>query len=120
MLKLGRSIKIGSSEWTAASVEFTKRIVKREGVPDREVEFAILKLSDGKDEVLLEEGAPPVYNTYDVTFVCPKQAAGAEILVRQKQDFDFDGEKYTVVSIAPDLVTIRRLSDRKEIKVPKQ
>jgi hypothetical protein len=123
---------IAKTAWKIVSYEFVTRIESRTGMPDREVELAVLKLSDGTDEVVLEERGPPVYNTYVVTFVCPKQSNNEDITVQQKESFEFDGAKYTVARIipgrkgapgspdVPDVAVIRHLESNKEIHVKKE
>jgi len=107
-------------------VSFTNKVetVKASGIPDRKREIAVLKLSNGTEEVELVEGAGAPLSSSEVTFICEKDMDAKPILAKHKDSFTFDGETYKVVSIEKDkdsssgTVVIKQESTQREIKVP--
>jgi len=107
--------------WTVGSYELFTSVEKRPGMKDREVELAKIILTDGKEKITLVEKAEPLYNSFVVTFVCPKKPGGEPIVVRNGQDFEFDGVNYSVPQVLEDnsvSVPIVRESDNVRIVIP--
>ncbi len=122
-------IKIGDevnkSGYKAVSFTNTMVAVKTKGMADRMKEVIVLKLSNGEDEVELIEDGGPVWNSFEVTLICEKERGAEPIIVKQREAFTFDGEKYTMVRISKNdssgdgIVVIRNESTQREIKIPK-
>lgn len=116
--------EIGKSGWIVASATNRMTIVKKTGLPDREVAVAVLHLAKGTESVELVENGGAVWNTSEVTLVCLKDPDLTPIAVKDRENFTFDGETYTVVRIAKDRdsttgsVLIRQTSTNRDIKIP--
>ncbi len=116
--------EVNKSGFKAVSFTNTMAVVKTQGMPDRTKEVIVLKLVSGEDEVELVEGGGSVLNSFEVTLICEKERDAEPIIVKQKEDFTFDGEKYTVVRVLKNdktekgIVVIRNESTKREIRIP--
>lgn len=120
-------IKIGDevnkSGYKAVSYTNKTVVVKTQGMPDRTKEVIVLKLANGDDEVELVEGGGPVWNSFEVTLICEKDRGAEPIIVKQKENFVFDGDTYTVVRISrgdsagKGVVIVRNESTQREIRI---
>lgn len=108
------------------AVSFTNKlvVVKTSGMADKTKDLAVLKLSNGQDEVELQETGGFVWNSFEVTLICEKDREAKPIVVKQREGFTFDGEQYTVVRISKGdssgkgVVVVRNESTQREITVP--
>lgn len=116
--------EVAKSGYRAVSYTNKMVVVKKPGVPDRNRQVAVLKLSNGQEEVELVEDGGAVWNTSEVTLICEKDSEEKPIIVKQKESFTFDGETYKVVRIDKDkdstkgTVVIKQESTQRELKVP--
>ena len=112
----------GVEPWTAVSYTlFEKTEFNPATQRERKLELARLTLSDGKEEVVLEERAGLLYNTFVVTLVCLKQPDNEPIVVRQREEFIFDGKRYTGITVPADnsqFVTVTDDSTKEKIRIP--
>lgn len=107
-------------------ISFTNKIeiVKKQGIPDRKQELAVLKLSNGEEEVELVERGGVVWNSSEVTLICEKDRDAEPIIVKHKGSFTFDGQTYRVMRIDKDkdsttgTVFIKQESTQRELKIP--
>ncbi len=115
--------EINKSGYKAVSYTNKLVVVKTNGMADKTVEKIVLKLTNGEDEVELLEGGEPVLNRFEVTLICEKDRGADPIVVKQKENFVFDGEKYTVVRISKGdgtekgVVVVRNESTLQEIRI---
>ena len=116
---IAKGEELAKSGWVLSETKTRKGVLKRKGMPDREVDLNVVVLTkEGLDPVELVEGEPPPTTDFVVGFVCIR-GKETRCQARKGETFEFDGENYTVSVIdgARKTVTVSRESDKKEFNI---
>lgn len=118
--------EVGKSGWKAESFTNRMMVVKNKGMPDRKEALTVLCLTKGGERVEIIERGGPVWNSSEVTLICEKDRAMEPLVVKDREEFTFDGEQYQVLRIAKEKgsdtgsITIRKVSTKEVIQIPPQ
>lgn len=89
----------------------------------RKFKFYEVKISNGTMQYTLKEGDPVgTSGEFRITFICTRDVETKEYIGQPNQSFTFDEDAYEVLKVDRERgsALIRRVSDKKEIMVPKE
>ena len=89
----------------------------------RKFRFYEIKISNGTIQYTLKEGDPVgTSGEFRITFICTRDTDAKEYLGQPNQSFKFDEDDFEVLKVdrGRGFALIRRITDKKEIEVPKE